>query len=781
MSGSHDTQLDAERRAELVALLEERAALLVPPAEVVDRALARCIRHDLRTQTREEALAAERAAMAAPAMATPTTVAPTSADTPTPSSTASAGSGTSPSAAPVTHPSTNPSTMPGIRATTGEESAKTMPDSLARQPLAVGDLIPPGTIVAGYRIEGLLGKGGMGQVYRAVQLSVQREVAFKVLSPRLASDPGFRERFLREARAAGRLHHFNLIAVHDVGEASGLMFFSMELIEGRTVKELMANGPMTLDAALDIIGQTLSALRYAHERGVIHRDIKPDNLMVAPGGTVKVADLGLSRIDSLSAGDSSHDSGSTQAGSIMGTPHYMAPEQGRDAHGADHRSDLYSVGATLYHMLCGKPPFTGASAVEVVLKAATAPLTFPEPGPPAAVRGFISRLMAKNPAERPASAADALALLERLRGGGSITLDPSKRMRRYIQRKRRFRKLLPLSGLAAAAVAAIVVAIAIGHRGASDALARDLPRIDALAQDAKYAEALALLEADGEQFAKGSRRAEEADALKQDLESRWDAWSEGIARPSLDQFDAALKAKRFDDAWNALKSVPDTQAGPKTRQAIDDRHAAFDRAMEELAAKPATEAPRGEDFRKAAEAWRRVTDTKFAAVLWKTLRAAPSTTIEFRENAVIFSASGTAQMVLPALEQRRRQDVEVRTIDFRLRPGQLAKGERWELTLAKARITLGEDGFKLTQDGKSAETLAPTAPEAVLRLRRGQDAFQVKVGDGPWKQLAGGLDNRVEFSWTLTSGRTLEVVAHPVLEMAMRGAPARTGAPTSAP
>ncbi len=275
--------------------------------------------------------------------------------------------------------------------------------------------LEPGRQIGGYRIEAMIGAGGMGQVYRATQLSMNRLVALKVLAPRLTRNARFRDRFLREARAAGRLHHPNLIAVHDVNEADGLLYFSMELVEGTSIRDLIGElGTIDEERALDIIRQTLDALRYAHERGIIHRDIKPDNLMLTRTGMVKVADLGLSRSDNP---DDDGDEFTTKTGTMMGTPYYMPPEQGRDAHRADHRADIYATGATLYHMVCGKVPFDGETAIAILINASTQPLTWPEPGPTLPVRRLIAALMARKVADRPQSASDALAMLMHLRTG----------------------------------------------------------------------------------------------------------------------------------------------------------------------------------------------------------------------------------------------------------------------------------------------------------------------------------------------------------------------------
>ncbi len=356
-------QPSGERQARLEAALRERAALLRPPETLLERALQRCA-------PRTGPLEAPLFPSAAPGLGTsalvphqagwpgdlaplaPVSVALESGIDPTPQPmtlvVANDPLAPVPSASARLHaemptvitavadlPAATPSTATVGFAPANPASAPTLISHADLPPRAPsGDassganavILPSGRIIAGYRIEGRIGSGGMGQVYRATQLSMNRQVAFKVLAPKLAGNPRFRERFLREARAAGRLHHPNLIAVHDVGEADGLMFFSMELVEGQSLKDLLAErGTVPETRALELTRQTLEALRYAHGNGLIHRDIKPDNLMLTAAGVVKVADLGLSR--SADAEVAGEDLFKTQAGAIMGTPHYMAPEQ----------------------------------------------------------------------------------------------------------------------------------------------------------------------------------------------------------------------------------------------------------------------------------------------------------------------------------------------------------------------------------------------------------------------------------------------------------------------
>ena len=204
-----------------------------------------------------------------------------------------------------------------------------------------------------YEILGLLGRGGMGAVYQARQLSLDRIVAIKLLPLEISVDQDFGDRFRREARAMAKLNHPNIISVHDFGQTSeGHLYFVMEFVEGPMLHTLIHGaGGLPPESALELVGQVCEALAYAHERGVVHRDIKPANVMVDAHGRVKVADFGLARM----AGPDPTQWGSTMTGVVMGTPDYMAPEQKRGQH-VDHRADIYALGVMLYEALCRETP-----------------------------------------------------------------------------------------------------------------------------------------------------------------------------------------------------------------------------------------------------------------------------------------------------------------------------------------------------------------------------------------------------------------------------------------
>ena len=198
----------------------------------------------------------------------------------------------------------------------------------------------------------LLGYGGMGAVYKARQVRLDRLVALKVLPPEAGRDPSFAERFTREARALARLNHPHIVGVHDFGEHEGLFYFIMEYVDGANLRRLLADGPLSPALALQIVPQVCDALQYAHEEGIVHRDIKPENILLDQKGRVKIADFGLAKL----LGQAPMHTRLTASRQVMGTPHYMAPEQMERPLTVDHRADIYSLGVVFYEMLTGELP-----------------------------------------------------------------------------------------------------------------------------------------------------------------------------------------------------------------------------------------------------------------------------------------------------------------------------------------------------------------------------------------------------------------------------------------
>ena len=267
-----------------------------------------------------------------------------------------------------------------------------------------------GKTLGGYQILERVGRGGMGTVFKAVQLSLNREVAFKVLSSRLLKDGKFIEQFVSEARAAGQLNHPNVVQVYDVGTDRNLHFFSMEFMDGASLQDKIgSDGKMEWGETLNVLEHAARALVFAERKGIVHRDVKPDNLMLSSDGQVKLADLGLAR--HLEQGKTAREEG------IFGTPHFISPEQAQGKE-VDHRADLYSLGATAYRLLAGKTPFTGANVSEIIHKQINddpEPLKQYSPDCPDELVELIHRLMKKDPDDRPESAAALLAELEQIR------------------------------------------------------------------------------------------------------------------------------------------------------------------------------------------------------------------------------------------------------------------------------------------------------------------------------------------------------------------------------
>jgi tetratricopeptide (TPR) repeat protein len=562
-------------RRRLHELLRLRADCLRVPEAIIERALSRAARADPRPlRTSGPLSAASR-----PNLATPLPIPVAAISPPTVPSLGGAASGS-----PVTVASL------GIAPVDGAPPAAPVPRGQ----------LPPGRIIAGYRIESLLGKGGMGSVYRAHQLSMDRPIAFKVLSSRLAEDPTFVGRFKREARAAGRLHHHNLITVHEAGEADGMVFFSMELVEGHSLKDVLKErGRIPPAEALPLVRQVLEALAYAHGRGVIHRDIKPDNIMVTSGGKVKIADLGLSRIE-----DPHNEEGTdlfkTSVGSFMGTPHYMAPEQGRDAHTADARADLYALGATLYHLICGHPPFEGASPMEVLMAAQNNPLAFSDPPPAKNVRDFIARLMEKDPARRPADATAALVLLDRL-------LAPPPPAKPRPSPRRRLASALAWVGSIALAVLLILFALGVvKERERARQWRADLAAAEAEASGLHFAEALDRLGRARAALGDHSQRAEACDRAIAAITAAWDDWALTRLADSERSLRNQLRDRRYADARETLRKIPDPWRSPAAERRLDELQAEWEAAVAkdaELARTATVQPEQHEKKRRAINEW----------------------------------------------------------------------------------------------------------------------------------------------------------------------------------
>jgi hypothetical protein len=458
--------------------------------------------------------------------------------------------------------------------------------------------------IGGYRVEALIGRGGMGSVYRAEQRSLGRTVALKVLAPELARVPEFVALFLREARAAAALAHPHIVKIYEAGSAGATHFFSMEFVRGGTVEEKLAScGALPVAEALRIARAACDGLAYAESKKVVHRDIKPGNLLLEPDGAVKICDLGIAgRIDVK-------EEEPFRGG---GSPHYIAPEQalGRPV---DSRADIYSLGVSLYTMLSGHTPFTGASSREIAKKHVT------EPPPPLAAQGagippgvceLVAWMMAKDPADRPASAVIVRDRLDELLRG--LSARPHRRP---------FPLWLPASLGAAAVLAALAVGVYLARQWyAHTRAAAFAARVAALRagaeellREARYPEAAALLEAfardnagaDGlawiPQKVEEVRRSETAHAARiRGAEARR-ALEELMARDASDgDFQEFLR--RYGDTGAAAGAARELKAREDRRRASAQWETQAQAEFDGL--KRRSDAYLGEgNFRLAIEAW----------------------------------------------------------------------------------------------------------------------------------------------------------------------------------
>lgn len=260
-----------------------------------------------------------------------------------------------------------------------------------------------------YKVMDQLGAGGMGTVFLCEHRYMRRRVAIKILPPEKNHSQHTIDRFYREAQAIARLDHPNIVRAHDIGHHGPALYIVMELVEGANFETLIQlRGALNAGRAVNYVMQAANGLQHAHDQGLVHRDVKPANLLVDGNGLVKVLDLGLARF----SGDSSHDPSGDRG--VLGTADYISPEQAVNASSADNRSDIYSLGCTLYFLLTGRPPFDGGSVAQKLIwhqSAEPDPVHLLNPMVPVALSECVSHMMAKSPVDRPQSAYGVVHLL----------------------------------------------------------------------------------------------------------------------------------------------------------------------------------------------------------------------------------------------------------------------------------------------------------------------------------------------------------------------------------
>src|SRR5215213_9078217 len=261
------------------------------------------------------------------------------------------------------------------------------------------------TQISRYELIAEIGRGGMGVVYRAYEAALDRTVALKLLAPELANQPGFVARLRREAISAARLRHPNIALLYEFGQSEDTSFLAMEYLPGRSLRQLLEAGPLPSERALGILDQIGQALDYAHSMGIVHRDVKPSNILVSPADQAMLIDFGLAEVSECTL--------LTADSAVLGTPHYMAPEQAA-GRGSGERGDQYALAAVAYEMLTGVPPFHGRAATAVVhahIYESPPPPTERRPALPVAVNAVLLRGLAKQPQDRYPTLADFIAAL----------------------------------------------------------------------------------------------------------------------------------------------------------------------------------------------------------------------------------------------------------------------------------------------------------------------------------------------------------------------------------
>jgi len=460
-----------------------------------------------------------------------------------------------------------------------------------------------------FEVVEFLGRGGMGAVYKARQASLDRLVAIKVLPRAFSRDASFVERFGREARAAAAVSHPNIIEIHAVGHDRGYQYIAMEFVDGESLADILKREDrLAADRALAMMKQVASALAKAHGVGVLHRDIKPSNILLTSDGLAKVADFGLAKRPGT-------ELTVTATGAPIGTPLYLPPETARGK-AVDARSDLYSLGATFYHALAGRPPFQGDSAAEVIVKhteAQAPPLSQLAPDAPPALCRTIHRLLRKNPPERYPSAQELLVALQRVEARVSVSqAEPTRTMpgaahpslaeRREAKKQQRRRATLIAGGCALAAIVLLVVLVLVlGRQGGRPPGEKDVAQPPSAVREQRRAAV-----PHGEKAARPAKKAARPAIAKPGPKvPLWEAaWKQAEAKAKT-----LVGEQRFGEAMATYEKLAgrfeDPRLADRAQKAVFAIVAEAKKAYEE-AEKRARQLLTGKKFREARDALRPV-------------------------------------------------------------------------------------------------------------------------------------------------------------------------------
>jgi len=570
-----------------------------------------------------------------------------------------------------------------------------------------------------YKVIDELGRGGMGVVYRATQEPIGRTVALKVL---LEPRGKRRERFVREARAAARLEHPNIVSVHDVGEDEGVAYYSMELVEGRPLDRiLLSERRLPVERALAILEPIARAVDHAHRHRIVHRDLKPGNILITPAGKPVLIDFGLARaLDE-------DDRRLTRTGVAIGTPHYMSPEQVRGIRGEiDERTDVWALGVILYELLSGERPFKGETAEDlyaaIQLRDAVS-LRKLVPGVPASVEAIVAKALERTKEERYASALDLADELARAaRGEAPSAMDPGERLSRSVRRARRMLETLSLAFLALASMAgaALVVKTALARRDRDQLAALEQgerERVQKLAEELEV-----------------KARARAAAALREDdPRASWAAAAEAVA--SLSSLEPTLAAGLSTEAGRAEARL--CGASPEAQAALREALVARARVLLRGRSEDALELAES-DIRRARGG--SLDDPELAALHASTLAALDRPEDAERALAPALAAHpDEALLLLRQGEARLSRDAAggLAAIESAV----AARPEpAFKLARAKARLAAGEPARAL-EDLKDARDPEAILLEVEARLSLGQTAVVLLLVRERFER--GGPDDQV--------------------------------------